>query len=203
MAKVSVEFCNELVSEAVSVGVLLLAAGRSRRFGEDKRLAKLSNGKTVIQATIDQIRGSGLPLKICVASNDVFFSKNFQFADMEIIFCSRSSHGMGATLSQAIESAEDWEGVVIALADMPWVESSTYSKLSRTVSSDLICVPKFRGSWGNPVAFGSFFYPELRALDADVGARLLLGSVEAKYLKQISVNDAGVLRDIDTQQDIT
>ncbi len=203
MAKVLVGFCNELVSEAVSVGVLLLAAGRSRRFGEDKRLAKLSNGKTVIQTTIDQIRGSGLPLKICVASNDVFFSQNFQFADVEIIFCSRSNRGMGATLSQAIESVKDWEGAVIALADMPWVASSTYSKLSRAVSSDLICVPIFRGSWGNPVAFGSFFYPELRALDADVGARHLLGTVEAKYLKQISVNDAGVLRDIDTQQDIT
>ena len=133
----------------------------------------------------------------------MFFSLNFQFADVEIIFCSRSNRGMGATLSQAVQSIEDWEGAVIVLADMPWLASSTCSKLSRAVSSDLICVPKFRGSWGNPVAFGSFFYPELRALDADVCPRQLLGTVEARYLKQISVNDAGVLRDIDTQQDIT
>ena len=186
----------------MSIGVLLLAAGRSRRFGQDKRLALLSNGKTIIQTTIDQIKISGLPFKICVASDDLLVSEKFQCAGAEIIFCSRSHRGIGATLSEGIEAATHWQATVIALADMPWVASSTYLTLSRAASSDSICVPEFRGSRGNPVALGSSFYPELLALDTDIGARRVLEKWQNKHLRLIPVNDAGVLRDVDTPQDI-
>ena len=63
-------------------------------------------------------------------------------------------------------------------------------------------IPEFRGSRGNPVALGSSFYPELRALDADIGARRVLEQWQNEHLRLIPVNDAGVRRDVDTQQDI-
>ena len=89
------EFCGELAKTIVGIGVLLLAAGRSRRFRQDKRLALLPNGKTIIQTTIKQIKISGRPLKICVASDDARVSEKFQCAGAEIIFCSRSHRGLG------------------------------------------------------------------------------------------------------------
>ena len=202
MAIALVEHCGEPARPPVSVGVLLLAAGRSRRFGQDKRLALLQDGKTVIQTTIDQIKKSGLPLKVCVSGDDFPVSQEIQCAEAEIIFCSRSHRGMGATLSEGIEAAGHWKGTIIALADMPWVAPSTYRILSRTVSSDWICIPEFRGSRGNPVALGSSFYPELRVLNDDIGARRVLKNLENEHLKVIPVDDAGVLRDVDTKQDI-
>ena len=34
------------------IGVVILAAGQSRRFGEDKRLQRLESGKTLLESTI-------------------------------------------------------------------------------------------------------------------------------------------------------
>jgi molybdenum cofactor cytidylyltransferase len=43
------------------VGVLLLAAGVSRRFGSDKRAAVMPNGKTVLETTLENIKRAACP----------------------------------------------------------------------------------------------------------------------------------------------
>ena len=42
----------------MTAGILVLAAGRSVRFGADKRLATLPDGQCVIEATLANVRAS-------------------------------------------------------------------------------------------------------------------------------------------------
>jgi molybdenum cofactor cytidylyltransferase len=52
------------------------------------------------------------------------------------------------------------------------------------------------------VGIAAGFYGELAALSGDEGAKLLLAA-RATSVQLIDVNDAGILRDIDTPADLT
>jgi molybdenum cofactor cytidylyltransferase len=54
----------------MTVGVIVLAAGRARRFGSDKRQALLPDGLQVLEALLGQINESGLPILVCLDEND-------------------------------------------------------------------------------------------------------------------------------------
>ena len=58
----------------------------------------------------------------------------------------------------------------------------------------------YRGRRGHPVAFTRALGPELIMLDSDVGASRLL---ETHHVRLVECDDPGVLRDIDTRDDLS
>ena len=54
----------------MTIGVLVLAAGRAVRFGADKRLAALPDGRCVMDTTLANIHDSGLPYLVCLGEGD-------------------------------------------------------------------------------------------------------------------------------------
>jgi molybdenum cofactor cytidylyltransferase len=61
--------------------------------------------------------------------------------------------------------------------------------------------PYFRGRRGHPVGLAGSFFDELIELGGDQGARELLKRNERKLVK-IPLGDPGVIRDIDTPDDL-
>ncbi|MCB1848674.1 MAG: nucleotidyltransferase family protein [Halieaceae bacterium] len=185
----------------MTVGILILAAGRATRFGADKRLARLAGGRSVIQAMLDQVRASGLPCLVCLGVNDTDLADRLGAESVRCIHCSRAAEGMGGTLAEGIGHIPGWDGAIIALADMPWVSPATYLKVAARLSTTDICVPVHGGRRGHPVGFGSDFYPELKSLGGETGARHLL----SKYARQVivlPVDDVAIHRDIDVPADL-
>ena len=183
------------------VGVLLLAAGTSRRFGGDKRAAVMPNGKTVLATTLDNIKQTDLPFKLCLTDSDRDLASTLDLDQQKLIFCRNFANGMGATLAEGMAQIEGWQGVIIALGDMPWVQPQTYSTLRDSLAKDIICIPTYEGRRGNPVAFGAQFYDDLRHSSGDRGARDLIDR-HPSPVNLIAVDDRGILRDIDHLQDI-
>ena len=64
-----------------------------------------------------------------------------------------------------------------------------------------ICVPTWRGRRGHPVGFGKAYFDALRGLSGDRGARALL-EVHADAVVAVPVEDAGILQDVDTREDL-
>ena len=185
----------------MNVGILILAAGRATRFGVDKRLARLEGGRSVILATLDQVRASGLPCLVCVGLNDTELADQLRAEGVRCLHCSRAAEGMGGTLAEGIGHIPGWEAAIIALADMPWVSPATYLKVASRLSTADICVPVHGGRRGHPVGFGSDFFPDLRSMGGESGARQLL----SKYARQVialPVDDAAIHRDIDVPADL-
>jgi len=185
------------------VGILVLAAGRSTRFGahKDKRLAKLPGGRRVLDALLDNVRASGLEFTVCLGVQDNDIAEQLREQNVDYIQCGRADEGMGGTLAEASAHIPDWEGVIVALADMPWIAPDTYLKVAAQLSAKRICVPVREGRRGHPVGFGSDFYAELRSLGGDTGARHLL----KKYTEtvfELPVNDVAIHRDIDFPSDL-
>ena len=64
-----------------------------------------------------------------------------------------------------------------------------------------LAAPYFRARRGHPVGISAKFRSELEALRGDEGAKKIIAANEAGLVK-IPVGDPGVLRDIDTPQDL-
>jgi len=185
----------------VSVGIFVLAAGRSTRFGADKRLAKLAGGRRVIETLLDNVRATGLEFTVCLGVNDNHIADQLREENVQFIQCSRADEGMGGTLAEASGYIPGWDGVIVALADMPWIAPDTYLEVATRLSSNIICVPSREGHRGHPVGFGSDFYLELQSLGGDTGARLLLKKY-AKQVVELPVNDPAIHWDIDFPSDL-
>ena len=186
----------------MTVGVLLLAAGRSRRYGVDKRLATLRTGQTLLRTTLAQIAQTSLPVQVCLRPDDDDLHAELEGQGFRCVRCDRARDGMGATLAQGMAALPEWDAVVVMLADMPWVQPSTVLELARTVTLQTIAVPVFSGQRGNPVAFGSAHFEELGRCQGDQGARSLV-LAHASAVLEIPVDDAGILRDVDHPDDLS
>jgi molybdenum cofactor cytidylyltransferase len=184
----------------VTAGVLLLAAGASRRFGSDKRMARLRGGSTLLEASVAAARAAGLPVRVCLAAADRDGGLASSMAGQaEVVCCATAAEGMGATLSEAVAGLPAWDVLLLALADMPLIRADSYRAVHAAASSQRIVVPVHAGRDGHPVAFGSAYFPALMQCRGDRGARWLLQR-EAAGVLRLPVDDPGILRDVDTPE---
>ncbi|ARP91068.1 hypothetical protein CAL14_12850 [Bordetella genomosp. 9] len=105
------------------------------------------------------------------------------------------THGTAADASASSRPA----GVVVALADMPWVPVRAVRAVATAAAAHRIAAPVHHGRRGHPVAFAWDLLPQLALLDGDEGARALLRSLG---VHEVSCDDPGVLRDVDTVGDL-
>jgi molybdenum cofactor cytidylyltransferase len=96
----------------------------------------------------------------------------------------------------------DATGAFVLLGDMPAIDPSTPTRLAQALSGPGgIVAPTFLGRRGHPVLFGATWFPALRALSGDEGARALVESAGAR-LARIPVEDPGIHLDVDRPEDL-
>jgi molybdenum cofactor cytidylyltransferase len=94
------------------------------------------------------------------------------------------------------------DGAMVLLADMPGVTSALIDKLIAAFDPAAgrgICLATRLGKRGNPVLWARRFFPEIEALEGDVGAKHLLAQYE-ELVCEVEAEDDGPLVDIDTQE---
>jgi molybdenum cofactor cytidylyltransferase len=85
---------------------------------------------------------------------------------------------------------------------MPWLRPDTIAKVAEAVRNGApLAAPYHAGQRGHPVGFGKAFRVELSALGADEGAKSVVAAHQSALVR-IEVDDPGVLRDVDTPQDL-
>ena len=179
-----------------NIGIIVLAAGYSKRFNSDKRQARLQSGETLLDATLNKIPDSFLNRILVLHPGDEDFAKRYQ-SDWTLCIAEQANKGMGHSLAAAIPLVQYWDAAVIALADMPYVQSITYEAIQNELKSHPIVRPACQGRMGNPVGFQAAFFKELSELNGDQGARNILSRHnEEVYLMECM--DWGVIQDVDT-----
>lgn len=185
---------------ANSIACIVLAAGKSSRFGSDKRQAQNSLGQTLLGLTLESIPSSFRQRILVLHPGDEAMASAYA-ADWQIVYAEQAEHGMGNSLAAAIPHVADCAAVLIALADMPLVSLATFTLLAEAARPDRIMVPFFEQQRGNPVVIGRNFLPKLAELKGDSGARQLMQQ-HPELVVRLEVNDPGVLRDIDTAAEL-
>jgi molybdenum cofactor cytidylyltransferase len=187
------------------VGVLL-AAGSGSRFGGDKLLATLDDGRPLALAALDALAAGVDAVIAVVRPGDAALHSLFGRSGALVAVCSDAAEGMGASLACGVREVQQRfpqaQGAIIALADMPWLSSATVHRIANALRQGAAMVaPTHRGMRGHPVGFGESRFAELQALSGDEGARRML-SARGAELELIAVDDPGVLRDVDTPADL-
>ena len=182
------------------IGAIVLAAGFSSRFGSSKLLAHLSNGKSIFQQTVERIAGV-FPDRLVVTRPEMAAQLQSLAQGTSILSFEHAEQGMGATLAFAAQQIGDWDGCLVCLGDMPFIETSTYRRIADNITADSIVTPTFNSKMGNPAAFGKNFFTDLGALTGDTGGRKLT-SIYPQAVRELQVSDPGILQDIDTLEEL-
>jgi len=190
----------------LNVVAILLAAGSATRFGSDKLLHALPHHVPIAIQAARHLR--------VVFEQNVFavirpeakeLSDLFRKEGCKVVVCENAAEGMGASLACAVRAANavgPADAFLVALADMPFIRSSTIAAVRDALAAGApLVAPYFRARRGHPVGLASIFRNELEALEGDEGARKIISANEKSLLK-IPVGDPGVLRDIDTPGDL-
>lgn len=181
---------------------LLLAAGRSRRFGADKRWQPLADGTPLALATAARLRQACTEVLVVVRPEDEALAAQLRELGCAVVGCADAELGMGHSLAAGVRASADAAGWLVALADMPAIEAASYRAVATALAAGAaIAVPVFRGQRGHPVGFADRWRDDLSALTGDRGARALMQGYAA-LVQQIDVDDPGILADIDTPQDL-
>lgn len=181
---------------------LLLAAGSGRRFGGDKLLAALPDGRPVGEAAALALR-AGVDRAIAIVRlGDTRLADLMQAAGMEVVTNPAAEDGMAGSIRRGVAASPDAAGWLIALADMPWIEPTTTASIADALRQGAsIAAPVHQGRRGHPVGLHRRWAPKLMALTGDRGARDLIARSTAAMIA-VNTSDSGVLRDVDRPEDL-
>ncbi|ARS53592.1 hypothetical protein B9G99_12585 [Kushneria konosiri] len=199
---------HDQMSDAPQVVGLILAAGYSRRFGGDKRLAPF-NGQTLLAATAARLAPHVATMAVMLRHGESIAPFGLPF-DAYVMQAPSSPIGMGTSLAAAVSgllASTDprhlqCEALALMLGDMPDVHDEPLSALMAHAGGDIIVRPSHQDRMGHPVVFGRAFWPALAALSGDEGARVLLKR-HASQVVTLKTSDPGILVDVDTYDDLS
>ncbi len=187
------------------VVALIMAAGRARRFGGDKRLARLSGGETLLAATLAGTRHAFAERFLVISGHDAPGHRLAEAAGVGSLVAPRADQGLGFSIADAtselLRRDLEAEALAVVLGDMPRVAATTYTRLAGAVAPGRIVRPGYRGRPGHPVLFGRDFWPALSRLAHPEGARDVIAAHHSA-LCRIAVDDPGILLDVDRPEDL-
>ncbi|MFW3895803.1 nucleotidyltransferase family protein [Pseudomonas bharatica] len=183
---------------------LVLAAGRGRRFGSDKRIAPLPGGARLLETTLARVLEAFEDVWVVLRPEDDVAALGVDAGRVKVVRAERADEGMGRSLAagaRAIaQSGSGIEAVAVMLGDMPWVKVQTLVQLAGLAKEDRILVPRFEEQRGHPVVFGKAFWEELAGLDGDQGGRRVIEQHQ-EACRNVEVGDQGVIADVDLPPD--
>jgi molybdenum cofactor cytidylyltransferase len=188
------------------VAAIILAAGKSTRMGGAKQLLGLGES-TVLGQTIENVRRSAVDeIVLVLGASAEAIRRQLPSALLEglkVVLNPAYEQGMASSLRAGLSALDPKvEAALIVLADQPFVRPETLNHLAnqhhRTKAQ--IVIPTYQGVRGNPVLLDHAIFPEVMALQGDVGCRAIFGRHKEETVN-LEVEDEGILLDIDNQAD--
>jgi molybdenum cofactor cytidylyltransferase len=183
---------------------LVLAAGRSTRMGGPNKLLAEIRGKPLVRIAAEQALASRAK-PVTVVTGHEREQVEAALAGLPVLFVHNPDFatGLGSSLKAGVAALPpDVDGVVVCLADMPQVDAALIDRLIAAFDPEkgaLAVIPTLDGKRGNPVLWSRRFFPELMAIDGDVGARHLIGRYNEAVV-ELPVTGKAALLDVDTPE---
>jgi molybdenum cofactor cytidylyltransferase len=189
---------------AQSIVAIVLAAGRSTRMGGSNKLIAEIGGKPLVRIAAEQALASrAKPVIVVTGHQRERVEAALAGLPVRLVHNPDFADGLATSVRAgiaAVPAAAD--GAVICLGDMPQVDAALIDRLIDAFAPEqgaLAVIPTINGKRGNPVLWSRRFFPELMAIEGDIGARALIGRYGEAVI-EVPVTGAAALTDIDTQE---
>ena len=159
-------------------GIIILAAGGSKRLGRPKQMLEF-NGRTLIEKAVETALAANCELVTVVLGNNFEeIEAKIEHFPVRIVRHRNWENGMGSSIRAGIEDIEneDLNAAVIMLCDQPLIESrhirALVEKFERTGKPIVASV--YLETVGVPAVFSRAMFPELINIAGDRGARRII-----------------------------
>lgn len=184
--------------------IIMLASGRSRRFGWRDKLIQTLGGKPLLEHAATTLSGLDALAKIAVCPSDHPRIGEMLHDRFVIAVNKHSREGMGRSIATGMDVALQFkpDAVVVCMADMPFIESSTVTSIVERLGRGGVNIAHAGQHPGArpPSAFDSYCFDALRCLQGDEGARRV---ISMDRFRVVGVNaPAPTLVDVDTKDEL-
>jgi molybdenum cofactor cytidylyltransferase len=186
------------------IAAVILAAGRSTRMGGPNKLLAEIGGRPLIRIAAEEALASrARPVIVVTGHQREQVEAALKGLDVRRVHNPDYADGLSTSLRAGLAAVPDEvDGAIVCLGDMPQVRAALIDRLIGAFDparGALVVVPTIDGQRGNPVVWSRRFFPELMALEGDVGARNVIGRY-AEAVAEVPLNDAAALVDVDTPE---
>jgi molybdenum cofactor cytidylyltransferase len=185
------------------IGLILLAAGASARFGSPKQLLPW-NGTSLLRFSAEIALATPCrPVIVVLGCQAEACARELEGLPLTLVVNPEWSDGIGRSLAEGVAAldarAPSLNGVLVMLADQPTVTSAILGQLLASWSPPKfpIAAIRYGEGCGVPAVFDRHYFPELRLLAGDRGARSLIFREKARVA---AVDVGSDLIDVDTRE---
>jgi molybdenum cofactor cytidylyltransferase len=169
--------------------------------GPNKLIAEIS-GRPLVRIAAEQALASrARPVIVVTGHQRERVAAALAGLDVVLVHNPDYAAGLSTSLKAGIAAVPaDADGAVVTLGDMPQVDAALIDRLLGAFDPEkgaLVVVPTIDGKRGNPVVWSRRFFPELAAIEGDIGARHLIASYP-EAVTEVSVTGKAALVDVDT-----
>lgn len=184
------------------IGVIVLAAGHSRRMGTQKLLLPLA-GQTLIGKVVGEVLASAVDHVVVVVSQDEADVKR-ELAKQPVVVATNPDPA-GEMLSSVRcglrALPQGCAAAMVVLGDQPGMNSALVRELIRKYrESGGIVVPAHQGRRGHPTLFSASYFDEVLTHYDGVGLHGLL-KAHPEDVHELEIADPGALDDVDHPDD--
>jgi len=186
---------------------VVLAAGSSTRFGDDKVLARIG-GRTILAMVVSSIPRKLVREVVVVvrSGRDAVATAGMAQGEVRIVANKRHQTGLASSIAAGITAVDsDSSGALIMLADQPFVTTRFLTRLisayRRNGKDGNLVATASAGLVTPPAIFPRAYFGELLALSGDQGAKTVL-EAHSDSLVLVSVPSKRLVADVDTMEDL-
>jgi molybdenum cofactor cytidylyltransferase len=184
---------------------IILAAGKSERFGYPKQLATVE-GMPMLERVVEIALASPVESVVVVlGANAESIIPILEGKPVQVVVNREWPEGIASSVRAGLLSiGPETEAAIFFLADQPFVKPETVAAVIRSYyrTRKPIVAPAYKGIRGNPVLFDRSTFLELASLRGDKGGRSVIES-HPDWVQTVEVNDPGIRIDVDTPQDLS
>ena len=176
---------------------IVLAAGRSRRFGTENKLLADVGGEAVIVRTLASITAVFDDTIVVTGPDHAGIAQVLSASAVRVVRCAGDQDGLGFSIAAGVrELAADCNGALILPGDMPIVTTRTLFEVVDAFAAHdgrrIVHAVDRAGNQRNPVLWPRDAFAKLAALEGERGGKALISNAVT-----VLVRDDAELIDID------
>jgi molybdenum cofactor cytidylyltransferase len=187
-----------------NIAAIVLGAGRSSRMGGPNKLLAEIAGRPLVRIAVEEALASrARPVIVVTGHQRERVEAALQSLPVKLVHNPHFADGLGTSLRAGIAALPaEADGAIVCLGDMPQVDAALIDRLIGAFDPDkgaLVVIPTIDGKRGNPVVWSRRFFPDLMAVEGDIGARYLIGRYP-EAVAEVPLSGTAALTDVDTPE---